>query len=210
MADVTGATKPTNASAFDVPGDIADVYDHFGDSAKFTVANVAALPATGNWVGRRLFVQSDKTLRVCTALPTTWEVLARAAVVTSYTPTWTAAGGGTPAVGTGGTLQGRYLLSPDGGVCDFWIYVAIGSSGASGGTGAWRFALPFTPGTVPNKTPVSGHVHSAGVFRLPATGLVTNGIGYVSDIVDGEALALTSTYTLAAGSEIVLHGRFFI
>ncbi|WP_298742278.1 hypothetical protein [uncultured Microbacterium sp.] len=57
MADVTGGTPPTGASEFNPPADIKEVYDHFGDLGRFySVANVAALPSTGNWVGRRLTV----------------------------------------------------------------------------------------------------------------------------------------------------------
>jgi hypothetical protein len=58
-----------------VPADIKAVYDHFGDAAKYKVATAGALPATGNWVGRTAFVEADKTLRVVTALPSTWEIV---------------------------------------------------------------------------------------------------------------------------------------
>jgi hypothetical protein len=59
MADVTGGTPPTNASPFAVPADMTDIYDHFGDAAMFKVATVAALPASGNWAGRQLYVEAD-------------------------------------------------------------------------------------------------------------------------------------------------------
>lgn len=58
MADATGGTPPTNASPFSVPADIKEVYDHFGDPAKFwAVPNAASLPSTDNWDGRRLIAQ---------------------------------------------------------------------------------------------------------------------------------------------------------
>jgi hypothetical protein len=72
MADVTGGTPPTNASPFAVPADFKAVYDHFGDSSQFTVADTSSLPASNNWVGRRLFVQSVGLDYVCSALPGTW------------------------------------------------------------------------------------------------------------------------------------------
>jgi len=75
MADVTGGTAPTNASSVDVAGDIADVYDHFGAQSKFSVANAAALPASGNWVGRLAMTEDTKWLYQCTALPGTWGVI---------------------------------------------------------------------------------------------------------------------------------------
>ena len=73
MADVTGAVKPTNASAVDVAGDLSDVYDHFGGQDKYSVTTAASLPATGNWKGRRLMADDTGNLYVCTALPGTWE-----------------------------------------------------------------------------------------------------------------------------------------
>ena len=54
MADVTGGTPPTGSSPFDVPGDLAEVYDHFGDASMFSVANAVSLPSAGNWPGRTL------------------------------------------------------------------------------------------------------------------------------------------------------------
>lgn len=54
MADVTGAPVPTGSSPFDVPGDLADLADHFGDADFFAVDTASALPMTGNWVKRRM------------------------------------------------------------------------------------------------------------------------------------------------------------
>lgn len=58
MVDVTGAPVPLGSSPFDVPGDLKDLADHFGGPGMFAVANAAALPTTGNWTGRTLWVQS--------------------------------------------------------------------------------------------------------------------------------------------------------
>lgn len=76
MADVTGIPVPTNASPFDVPGDIKKVADAVGDQTRYSVANAAALPASGNWLGRILMTQDTKDLYKCTALPGTWEYIA--------------------------------------------------------------------------------------------------------------------------------------
>lgn len=54
MADVTGTPVPTGASPFRVSEDLEALADHFGAPEMFQVANAAALPASGNWVGRRL------------------------------------------------------------------------------------------------------------------------------------------------------------
>ena len=89
MADVTGATKPTNATTVDVAGDIADVYDHFGAQGKYSVTNAAALPASNNWVGRQLMAEDTKWRYQCTALPGTWAVISTPAT----TPTVSYGGG---------------------------------------------------------------------------------------------------------------------
>jgi hypothetical protein len=83
MADVTGATKPTNATSVDVAGDIADVYDHFGDQNKYSRANAAALPASGNWLGRQLMAEDTKWRYQCTVLPGTWAVISTPATTAS-------------------------------------------------------------------------------------------------------------------------------
>lgn len=72
MADVTGGVPPTNASPFAVPADMADIYDHFGDQTMYSVANAAALPASGNWKGRTLMAEDTGAVYRCTALPATW------------------------------------------------------------------------------------------------------------------------------------------
>lgn len=62
MTGRTNYTGPTNGSSFDVPGDIADVYAHFDGLLDKSVANPAALPGSGNWNGRQVFVESNKLL----------------------------------------------------------------------------------------------------------------------------------------------------
>lgn len=74
MADVTGGTPPTGSSEFDVPGDLADVYDHFGDTSKFAVADAASLPASGNWPGRMLM--TSDTGFVYRWLGSAWKMVA--------------------------------------------------------------------------------------------------------------------------------------
>lgn len=89
MADVTGGTPPTNASTFAVPADMADIYDHFGGQSMFSVANAAALPASGNWLGRQAMAEDTKWRYQCTTLPGTWAVVATPAT----TPTISYGGG---------------------------------------------------------------------------------------------------------------------
>ncbi|GAA1787827.1 hypothetical protein [Agromyces lapidis] len=64
MADVTGGTPPTNASPFDVAGDIKAVYDHFGDPSMFSVSTPSSLPVSDNWTGRRLWVADESTFYI--------------------------------------------------------------------------------------------------------------------------------------------------
>jgi hypothetical protein len=64
MADVTGGTPPTNASAFAVPADLSAVYAHFGGPSMFAVATAGSLPASGNWEGRRMWVTDVKRFYV--------------------------------------------------------------------------------------------------------------------------------------------------
>lgn len=59
--------------------------------------------------------------------------------VTTYTPTWTTAGG-SPAIGSGGSITGRYALL--GKLCWLSVSWVVGSSGFNGGTGAFSFSLP--------------------------------------------------------------------
>lgn len=54
MADVTGGDPPIGSSEFNPPLHFDEVYKHFGDPEMFAVANAAALPASGNWLGRML------------------------------------------------------------------------------------------------------------------------------------------------------------
>jgi len=98
MADATGAPVPTGTSPFDVPGDLKDLADHFGDEEFYSVASASNLPASGNWRGRVLMARDTGVLYVCTALPGTWKT-----VTSTDDSGWivVGSGGGAPAFGTG-------------------------------------------------------------------------------------------------------------
>lgn len=106
MSDVTGGTPPTNASTFDAANDIADVYAHFGAQAQYSVANAAALPASGNWVGRHLMTEDTDAWYLCTALPGTWSKVTQPATVAGSTVT--------PTAGAGFTLSSNQLFVRNG------------------------------------------------------------------------------------------------
>jgi hypothetical protein len=70
-----GETFPGWAAAFNSQSnllatamDVTDEANQDGD----TVATIAALPTSGNWVGRQIYVQEDNSLRTCVALPGSW------------------------------------------------------------------------------------------------------------------------------------------
>jgi hypothetical protein len=78
MTGRTGYTAPTNAQAPEGPAQIEDVYEHFDPLIDGSVANAAALPSTGNFVGRRCHTQDTDTLWICTNAggSGTWIILA--------------------------------------------------------------------------------------------------------------------------------------
>lgn len=90
MADVTGAPLPTGASPFDVPGDLKDLADHFGDPDQFERPTPGDLPATGNWPGRTMYVTSDGTTRLWTG--SAWIITFKAATAPGSV-TYTASSG---------------------------------------------------------------------------------------------------------------------
>lgn len=72
MTGYTNYTAPTNASTADFAEDLADVYAHFDPLVGEKVATDALLPASGNYVGRRIWVEDTARLKVCAVLPSTW------------------------------------------------------------------------------------------------------------------------------------------
>lgn len=64
MTGRTGYTAPTNASAPTVPAHLSAAYAHFDPLIGETVANLGALPSSGNWTGRTIWVADIKRMRV--------------------------------------------------------------------------------------------------------------------------------------------------
>lgn len=80
MTGNTGYTAPTNGSPFQPPADMAAIYKWWDDRVGVSVATASALPTSGNWVGRTIFVADEGNFRVCTALPGTWSPVSPATV----------------------------------------------------------------------------------------------------------------------------------
>ena len=74
MAGRTSYT-PTPA-AYDPQVHMDAIYAHFDALTGETRANAAALPVSGNWVGRTIMAEDTKVVWICTALPGTWKPIA--------------------------------------------------------------------------------------------------------------------------------------
>lgn len=112
------------------------------------------------------------------------DITAIEAAWTTYTPVFSTASG-TPAVGTGGggNITGRYKKI--GRTCTVSGYMKFGTTGASAGTGEWRFSLPFTAATSTDQAWVgavyindtsagaAGHFHGAAVVLSAGTYLLS-------------------------------------
>jgi hypothetical protein len=62
------------------------------------VATIGALPVTGNWVGRQIYVEEDNSLRTCVALPGSWVITGWARGSAVQYLTWTGAALDAPVV----------------------------------------------------------------------------------------------------------------
>jgi len=118
-----------------------------------------------------------------------WVPLVRAGG--AYTPTWTSSGTA-PTLGNS-TLTGSY--SQVGKHVHGVILFTIGTSGVSGGTGVWRFSLPFTPAATMGVA--AGIVLNNGVGRAPLAGEIPASTAYVTNIVTAaqtvEAMSLSAS-----------------
>lgn len=75
---MTGRTNFTSTPpAFDPQTHIDAVCTHFDALVGESKANAAALPATGNWVGRSITTVDTGSLYLCVALPNTWQLVFR-------------------------------------------------------------------------------------------------------------------------------------
>lgn len=117
----------------------------------------------------------------------------------SYSPVWSTTGTA-PAIGTGGFVNGSYTLI--GKLCIARVHWKLGTAGASGGTGAWRFTVPFTAGAGVISSVVSGMSHSSGVNRTPLVGEVQAGTNLIQNIWANSTAVENNSY--AGGSELTM------
>lgn len=111
MTGRTGYTAPTNASAANFATDLANVYAWFDALVGESKANAAALPSSGNWVGRLITTVDTGAVYVCTATPGTWALLVKP--FTTYTPTLTNITGTPTVVARWGQVAKRVFVSID-------------------------------------------------------------------------------------------------
>ncbi|ANJ26828.1 hypothetical protein [Agromyces aureus] len=174
MAGITGWTNTPDT--FDPAPQIDAVYGHIDAKLATPVANAAALPASGNWIGRQLMASDTGIVWVCTALPGTWKRLALADdsgwTALTLNGSWTANGGGTnPPLAR--VLNGHLEITG-----------LIDRAAPAGGT---AFTLPV--GMRPVKTAVVLAFSNSGACGLfiPASGVV--------DVISTAGTALTGAVT---------------
>jgi hypothetical protein len=122
----------------------------------------SALPTSGNWVGRTVWVVDENNFRVCTALPGTWTpVLAKA---TNYDLTYqTIYSAGTPAP-TLTTRNGRAWL--DGQI------ISTSASFGAGGAGFTAATFPSSVAPATNRTFVSTANSILAVVTITSSGSI--------------------------------------
>jgi hypothetical protein len=124
---------------------------------------------------------------------------------TSYTPSWTAAGGTAPAIGSG-TLTGRYMKI--GKMVDFWIYLR-GAADTTWGSGVnfWSFTLP------PACTSIASQLQPVVVLVYDSSGSNYDvGDHRQAGVFGGETTVLTNLHSTApvtfANQDVVaIYGR---
>lgn len=202
MADVTGGPVVTNASPFAVPADLTALKDHFGAAGMFSVANAAALPASGNWAGRLLTTADTGSLYRHNG--TSWEaILSRG--WTTYTTTITGMSVGSGTV----DFKSRF----DGALVHVIGTIVIGAGGSV--TSSPRFTLP-----VSSVAPAHPFATLCGVVSLYDVSAGTPRDAYVRastssttvvDIVGGNAstpITITTTAPFTWAAPDVLHVQF--
>jgi hypothetical protein len=136
---------------------------------------------------------------------TTWKQTATSrGAWASYTPVWSTASGAQPSVGTsGGSITGRYKIVDD--VVFFSIRMQIGTVSASGGSGAWRWSLPL-PATGQDVAVQGWSFNGSG--NIPISGTITPGSTLITNAVNGNSVAMGSSYALAGGSIVIWSGWY--
>lgn len=165
---MTGRTNYTGVSNGDAPNfgpDITDVYEHFDPLIGESVANVAALPASGNWVGRSIYVDADKSVRVLTALPNTWmavtapvySIRTKNAAQSVATATWTTITFPLSEGESGITYSGGTFTVPTAGIYYVSAQVGFAAVGSPAGQRTIRLRTSSgltrqSPQMIPNST----------------------------------------------------------
>ena len=129
---------------------------------------------------------------------------------TTYTPTL-GASGGSPAIGSGGILTGRYYQAYK--KVGFEIQLTCGGSGLSFGTGGVTLTLPVAVKTSLNRTFDGLFYDSSGSANYPILGLVSGSTLFLRQwpSTAGNPLALftgTSPVTVASGDTIEMWGEY--
>lgn len=142
--------------------------------------------------GDLIWLMSRRAFQVRKASSSEWVTIDTESQV--YTPTWTSSGTA-PTLGNS-TLTGSYVLQ---GKRVFGsLLFTVGTSGVSGGTGTWRFSLPFTPSA--RMGLASGIVLSNGVGRAPIAGEIQASTAYVDNLITAsqtiEAMSLAANSVL--------------
>ncbi len=188
MADITGGTPPTNASAFAVPADITAVYDHFGGPTFYHVANAAALPSSGNWAGRQCM--TDDTDALYAHNGTAWRLVSQPWTV--FTPSLLS---GTMTLGSGGsTLYANYKVND--GEATVRIGWAFGTSGFSWNDPVWNYPIAAASW-------ISSYVVPIGTWHFIDISAGAAG-RFVNDITSQAGLRMTLSNT--SGVSILLFG----
>lgn len=63
MVGRTGYTPPNAGMSPNGPAQMTAIYEHFDSKVGESVALISSLPASGNWTGRTIAVEQDKTIR---------------------------------------------------------------------------------------------------------------------------------------------------
>jgi len=144
MAGKTGYTPISNGSPMEGPEQITDVYEHFDDLIDQVKANIAALPISGNWLGRRIIANDTKIVyRWNGAAWKAWESgwITYTAALTNLT------------VGTGGSALAVTKYRYVGGEVEVDLLFVLGTSGSGVGTNP-TVALPMSVAPVAHPTAI--------------------------------------------------------
>lgn len=159
MAGNTGYTPVSNADPMQGPAQITDVYEHFDPLIGERRANAGALPTSGNWPGRTIFVEDIKCPHTWNGA--TWQRGMGAWL--SWTPTLQ-----NISLGAGGSSFGEYRY--EGEQVRARIKLVVGGSGGGIGTGA-GFTLPVTAAALLH--PYMVYFSQAGLVDISAAGIYT-------------------------------------